>query len=189
METFERLIDPTDESSIIDLGGAEDTWELISARPTVAMVNVWGNDYRNGRFRYEIGDACALRYPDGAFNIAFSNSVIEHVGDWDRQQQFASEVRRVAPRYFVQTPNKFFPVEPHFLCVGIHLLPKRMLRRLLRYGSLWGLTTKPSQEDIDRFLLEIRLLTKTEMQQLFPDAEIIEEKFFGLTKSILAVKR
>jgi len=50
---------------------------------------------------------------DGEFDLVFSNSVIEHVGDFERMRQFVHEARRVAKSYWIQTPSKWFPIEPH----------------------------------------------------------------------------
>ena len=58
----------------------------------------------------------------------------------------------------------------------------------MRYFSVWGLVTRPSQAEVDAFIDSIRLLTKENMQQLFPDAVIIEEKVLGLTKSLIAMR-
>ena len=56
-----------------------------------------------------INDGCALPYEHNEFDICHSNSVVEHVGDWSRKTAYSREVRRVAPHYFHQTPNFWFP--------------------------------------------------------------------------------
>jgi len=61
------------------------------------------------------GDARKIEAEDSRVDVVFSNSVIEHVGANQDQMQMAQEVRRVGKRYFIQTPNKYFPLEPHFL--------------------------------------------------------------------------
>ena len=48
--------------------------------------------------------------------------------------------------------------------------------------------TKPSQDQVDQFLASIQLLSKKELKILFPDAKILEERFLGLVKSIIAVR-
>lgn len=122
----------------------------------------------------------------------YSNSVIEHLGDLVSQQTFAKEIARVGIRYYVQTPNKRFPIEPHLLTPLIHYflpyLPRSLQRYLLRYFTLWGWITRPTVQECERFLREVRLLDEYELQLLFPDAEIRRERFLGLTKSLIAIK-
>lgn len=189
MRQFVDLFRPDDSTRIIDVGGYEFNWTLVDCEPQVVLVNVEPDGYERGRFVKVHGDGRALKYPDGSFDIAYSNSVIEHVGTRSDQISFANEIRRVARRYYVQTPNKYFWIEPHLIAPGIHLLPPHIGRRLVRYFSVWGLVTKPDRAEVDSFLDSIRLLSKQDLQELFPDAEILEEKFLGQTKSLIAVRR
>jgi hypothetical protein len=188
MRRFAKLFRLTGSERVIDVGGRKFNWLLIDRQPAVTIVNVEYADKEDGRFRYVRADGTALPYTDRSFDICYSNSVIEHVGAWDKCVAFANEVRRVAPRYYVQTPNKWFFVEPH--CVGffIHWLPLAWRRRLVRRFSLWGLVDKPTPEKIDALLAEINLLTVDQMRTLFPDATIIKERFLGFAKSIIAVR-
>lgn len=71
-----------------------------------------------------VGDAARLDYPHDAFDVVFSNSVIEHLGGVDAQRAMAREVQRVASLYYVQTPNRYFPIEPHFLFPCAQFLPR-----------------------------------------------------------------
>jgi SAM-dependent methyltransferase len=126
------------------------------------------------------GDGTRLEFCDGEFDVAFSNSVIEHVPR-ELQPAFANEVRRVARRYFVQTPNRYFPIEPHYQLPLFHFLPLRIRRALNRRLSL-GWQPKGQWE-------EITLLSARDLKRLFPDAEIHRERVLGLTKSLMAVRR
>jgi hypothetical protein len=130
-----------------------------------------------------------LPYEDGAFDLAISNLVIEHVGTWENQQRFAAEIRRVARRLWVQTPARAFLFEPHLITpVVVHWLLCGAQRRLLRNFTLWGLLTRPSHARVEEFLDEVRLLTYAEMRELFPDCEIRRERVLGWTKSYVAVR-
>jgi len=189
MRQFAELFRPDDATRVIDVGGYEMNWSLIDAKPQVLLVNLENETWNRGRFQKIKGDGKNLKFADGSFDIAYSNSVIEHVGNWDDQVAFAKEIRRVARRYYVQTPNKWFVVEPHLIAPFIHLLPVGMTRKLVRYFSVWGLIQRPTQARVDNFLGSIKLLGKSEMRKLFPDAEIIVEKFLGMAKSIIAVRR
>ena len=189
MEEFVRIFSITDRHQIIDIGGNEFNWTLIPQHPLITIINIDAEERAEGRFRVERGDARCLQFKDGSFDIAYSNSVIEHVGSWEDQQHFAAEVRRVAPRYYVQTPNRRFIVDPHLLTPFIHFLPKCIARKLMRNFTLHGLITRPNQQWIDEFLARTRMLTETEMHTLFPDAEVLHENVFGMTKSLIAVRR
>jgi Methyltransferase domain len=188
MAEFSRLFAVDKRTRIVDVGGYEFNWTLIKQVPAVLMINLEDEEWQRGRFRKQRGDGRALELEDDSFDIAFSNSVIEHVGEWADQVAFAREIRRVAPSYYVQTPNRHFFFEPHLLAPFVHFLPRPVLRRIVRYGTGWGLITRPTQEQVDKFLRGIRLLTRAEMKRLFPDADIIEEKVLGLTKSLIAVR-
>jgi hypothetical protein len=135
-----------------------------------------------------VGDGCALPYGDGAFDIVFSNSVIEHLGTAERQKKFAAELRRVGRSLWVQTPAKSFPIESHLLTPFIHYLPVAARVKLLRRFTTWGLLTKPSPQQVEAFLAEVRLLSASEMQALFPDCTLVRERVIGLSKSYIAVR-
>lgn len=126
------------------------------------------------------GDGTDLPFTANEFPVAFSNSVIEHVPP-ELQPAFAAEIRRVSDRYFVQTPNKWFPIEPHYQFPLFHFLPRRIRMALNRRFTL-GWQPKGCWE-------EITLLSARDMRRLFPDAEIHRERVFGLTKSLMAVRR
>jgi hypothetical protein len=135
------------------------------------------------------GDGRRLPFADGAFDVAYSNSVIEHVGDGEDQRRFAAEVRRVAARLWVQTPSRWFPVEPHLVAPFVHFLPRRLQHVLARWATPWGWENRPSAEQARAFVDGIRLLTFREMRELFPDCEILRERFLGLTKSFVALRK
>lgn len=116
-------------------------------------------------------DARELPFDDGAFDIVFCNSLIEHVEPAHRQA-VADEIRRVGVRYFVQTPNRGFPIEPHYMLPLVQFWPVRARDWLHRhFGAGY-----------------IRLLGSREFMALFPDAQIHKEHFWGLTKSLIAAR-
>jgi hypothetical protein len=188
MRKFVNLFQITNNTRIIDVGGNTFNWGLIDLTPDVTLVNIFGEAWDRPSMRMVVYDGHKLPFGDYVFDVSYSNSVIEHVGPKDKVQNFAREVRRMAHAYYVETPNRQFFVEPHFICVFIHWLPFGVKRKLIRYFSIWGLITKPSQEQVDRVLQDIRLLTVRQMRELFPDATIFRERFLGMTKSIIAVR-
>lgn len=176
---------------VLDVGGLPWFWEGVPLPCRITLLNLKnapGMERHADRFDLVEGDATRLDYPDDTFDVGISNSVIEHVGTWENQQRFAAEIRRVAKRLWVQTPARGFLVEPHLIAPAIHWLPKGAQRRLIRHFTVWGLFTKPSREQVDGFLGEVRLLNYAEMRELFPDCEIRRERVLGWTKSYVAVR-
>ncbi len=196
---FEKFIDniqPKAHESILDVGGYPNTWttqnpcwnsiEILN----IHQINHNSPTYANYNINTVIGNACSLEYKNNCFDIVFSNSVIEHVSSWENQKKFAAEVRRVGKRLWIQTPAKEFFIEPHYITPFIHWLPKNIRIYFLKYFTVWGLLTKPTDKKIKEMLNEIRLLSFKEMQQLFPDCEIIKEPFFMIfTKSYIAFRK
>lgn len=179
----------TAETRVLDVGGTADNWLLAPVRPQVTILNTAPTSPALPEgMSYVAGDACRLDYPDGAFDVVYSNSVIEHLGTWENQQRMATEVRRVGRGYFVQTPDRAFPVEPHYLTPFVHYLPVSLRRHVLRRGTVWGWMEKPSPARVERRLASIRLLSAREFHSLFPDASFHVERFAGLSKSLLAFR-
>jgi hypothetical protein len=131
-----------------------------------------------------VGDGCAFPYKDGSFDICHSNSVIEHVGGWRRKVAFARETSRVAPCYFHQTPNFWFPWEPHFGTPFFHWLPEPT-RLWLAFRRSLGWDKPVTNIDDGMAIVEhASLLTRFMMRHLFPDGEIIGERFGGFDEVV-----
>ncbi len=186
MRKFVRFFGVSSSTSVLDLGGSPFIWELAGVRPArLTILNLSTADFPPGTwFEAVTGDACEVSFPDKCFDVVFSNSVIEHLGARERQRQFAAECMRCGRGFFVQTPNKWFPIDTHTLMPVAHWFP-RLFRRLIRFSPR-ALISKMTEMDVAD-LRGLRLLGKSEMQELFPGAMIVEEKFLGLTKSLIAV--
>ncbi len=191
MRSFARRFGITAETTVIDIGGTELNWSLLPVRPRLTFLNT-SREHRDVGSLWVIGDGCSLPFRDQAFDIAFSNSVIEHVGDPRRQLRFAREIARVGRRYWVQTPNRSFPVEPHLLTPFLHWLPARLQRWLAPRFTIWNLLVKPSRDRrefyIRHYLEDIRLLDADDMQKLFPGARVLRERLLGISKSLIATR-
>ncbi len=189
MRRFLAALEPHDDTTILDVGGNPVNWDLIDARGKITLLNLPSANVDGGT-KYEVvaGDGTDLDYPDGSFDIVFSNSTIEHVGSLANQVRFANEVRRVGDGVWVQTPARGFFIEPHYLTPFIHWLPKTWQRRLVRNCTVWGLIARPSEERAAAIVEELRLLTRAEFTELFPDCEIRTERFLGMPKSYVAVR-
>ena len=193
MKQFMLCLRPTPETTILDVGGYPETWENPRIDSNITLLNIHPIDLskRTSNFQMKavVGDGCRLDYKDKEFDIVFSNSVIEHLGTWERQMAFAREMGRVGRALWIQTPARGFFMEPHLLTPLIHYFPRAVQKRLLRHFTVWGLITKPSPEQVEGFLNEVRLLDEKEMKQLFPGCEISKERIAGLTKSLIAIRK
>jgi hypothetical protein len=174
---------------VLDIGGMSAFWRTAPVRPAhVTLVNLAAEAVPEPWITSLAGDACAL--PDGLpeTDMAFSNSVIEHVGGHFRQQQFAAQLRAAAPRYWMQTPYRYFPMEPHFLAPGLQFLP---IAARVRYAQAWpfgNYAPIPQRDRALRATLQIDLLSVTQVTHLFPDAEVLRERIGPLVKSLVAVR-
>jgi hypothetical protein len=190
MRRFVATLNPAPDTRILDVGGYPREWENAPFKADITITNIHRPDLSEAelaRWNFVVADGRSLPFADSSFDIAFSNSVIEHLSTHASQQAFAREIRRVARRLWVQTPAKSFPIEPHLLTPFVHYLPRHVRRKLLRF-TVWGLVTKPTPDDCDAFLDEVRLLTHREMRALFPDCVIMRERVLFWTKSYIAVR-
>lgn len=185
MSAFESFAGLTSESTVLDVGGTPVMWNLASVRPRLVLLNLSVSRQSGPPASAVLADGTQLPFRDQSFDLVFSNSVIEHVGDIERQRQFARELTRVGRRFYVQTPNRWFPIEPHVLTPLVHFLPARVRRIVLRNFTIWGLITRPSQASVDKFVRETRLLDAAGMTSMFPQGELLRERFAGLTKSLI----
>ncbi len=178
---------------ILDIGGTNAFWEHRGWTERddvhIVLINLFAEPSAHANIEARAGDATDLSdFPDGAFDIVFSNSVIEHLATMPRQRAMAAEVRRLAPLYWVQTPNFWFPVEPHFLTPGWHWLPKSVRVALLRRRR-WGWRGPcPDRAEATALVTEIRLMRGREISRLFPEATLTKERIGPFVKSFVAVR-
>jgi SAM-dependent methyltransferase len=169
---YRRAMAPKLGDRILDVGCGMAGLAGFEPHADITGLDAANRPHYPGR-RFVRGDARALPFDPGSFEIAYSNSLVEHLDPTDRQR-FADEIRRVAVRYWIQSPNRYFPIEPHVLLPGFQFLPESARRRL------WGLGMPRTPYE------QIELLSAAELHRLFPDALILRERFAGLTKSLIA---
>jgi hypothetical protein len=172
--------------SIIDFGGTPEIW-LSVGRSNVVLLNIDEQPAPTG-FVSMKGDARKTLFPDKSFDLAFSNSTVEHVGTWEDQQAFARELRRIGKRIYCQTPARGFFFEPHYFtpfAAWFGFLLKEYW--FVRYCTYYGIRWKPSREQVRDFQTHLRLLNYDEMRQLFPNCTIRRERFLGMTKAYIAI--
>ena len=175
--------------NILDVGGAESFWvnRNFHKRPDVhiTLLNLQAEAVSSPNMSAVAGDATDLgQYADGQFDIVFSNSVIEHLYTRENQQKMASECQRVGQYHFVQTPNKFFPVEPHFRFPLFNFLPNSLALWILTSTTL-SLGQKWKPEDAKATMEEIRLLSKKEFRSLFSESTLYTERLLFFSKSFI----
>lgn len=178
--------------SIVDVGGREEYWApakeaLETFNCNVTIVNLERTTAVSGnRFKFAAGDALDLHeIADRAFDVAHSNSLIEHVGRWDNMVQCANEIQRVSNNYYVQTPYFWFPLEPHFRTPFFHWLPEQARARLSMMMRLGYMDKTENFGDAMEAVQSCCLLDAGQMRFLFPDAELQFERVLGLPKSLV----
>jgi 2-polyprenyl-3-methyl-5-hydroxy-6-metoxy-1,4-benzoquinol methylase len=176
---------------ILDVGGRPIFWQNAGfseqdfTNLDITFINI--ESVSEPGFKCIVGDARDMRqFGDQEFDIVFSNSVIEHVGTYQDQHLMADEVKRVGKRYFVQTPNLFFPIEPHFLFPFFQFLPLSLRVWLLHNFDLGWYPKMADKAAARELLSSTNLLHRKQLVSCFPEATIYEEKVLGLTKSFVA---
>jgi SAM-dependent methyltransferase len=187
---FLEVMGPTPATTVLDVGVDEVSLGDAGGQSGCTTHNLLEERYAwpeqltalglhdGARFRerypeiaYVQGDACALPFADGAFDVVYSNAVIEHVGGRERQEAFVREALRVGRRVFVTTPNRWFPIEVHTRLPLVHWLPEGLAGRAYDLaGKSWA--------------RENRVLGPSDLRSLFPGP--VEIRNLGLTLVAIA---
>ncbi|MFO1238233.1 MAG: class I SAM-dependent methyltransferase [Alphaproteobacteria bacterium] len=194
VEMADAILKRQETCRVIDLGGNRDYWldlEPVWAgrKLSFVLVNLQPERLDDARFEAIQGDCRNMSaFADMSFDIVHSNSLLEHVGRWKDMVATAGEIRRLAPHYFVQTPNYWFPMEPHFRSLFFHWLPEPMrIAKVMRRG-LGAFPKAETVDDAARFIEDSNLLDARRFMHLFPDGRLERERVFGLTKSLIATR-
>lgn len=199
----ELLLDlkiPNKPLRVIDLGGRYSFWDRVGfefldqAGIEVTILNLNAGEHGappepHPAIKLAVGDACSVDFPDGAFDFVVSNSVIEHLGTWQNMIDFANSVQRLGRGYYCQTPNFWFPIDPHHYKVPFfHFFPRPSRAWIVRnvetaaFGRSSGVIQ--SFHTVDA----ARLLSRSQMAALFPAATLRAERILGLfVKSYIAI--
>jgi hypothetical protein len=198
-ELIAGVLGRQDMCTILDIGGTESYWQLNEAflrehrgRMRIVTVNLWRplNAQTDGSlFEHLIGDATAEEpYKACKFDLIHSNSVIEHVGGWQKIRAMADHIRSSGRPYYLQTPNFWFPMEPHFRTLGFQWLPAHWRAQLLIKGRR-GFREASSWDQAMASVESVNLLSVRQIRELFPDAELKYERIGPLVKSFMVIKR
>jgi hypothetical protein len=190
-EWFRSVFPKIESMSVIDLGGTAEAWVRAPVRPArVHVVNLEPEpEDVPAWIRADRGDACDLpaHIKNGSYDLVFSNSVLEHVGGHSQRLRFAEAVHKLAGRHWVQTPYRYFPIEPHWLFPGFQFLPLPVRAEI---AQRWPLAHSPSasREEGLRAAMDVELVGRAEMACYFPDSVLRTERLAGLVKSLIATK-
>lgn len=195
MALIEKVVAEKGSAHILDVGGTSDYWMAVEPlwkhhKLQFTLVNLEAERVSDPRFTSLAGNACAMpEFADNSFDIVHSNSVIEHVGRWQAMKAMASEIQRLAPCYYVQTPAFGFPIEPHFRAPFFHWLPMPMRVWWTRHMALGAYPRAETIDDAMRFCEDAILVDAARFRALFPEpARLVKERLFGLTKSFIAIR-
>ncbi len=183
-ERMSRLLNLQKHDRLLDIGaGGGAGLEFFNRTNRIITLNLTREEARTMQAYPNtlplVGDGCALPFRDLTVDLVFSNSVLEHVGSLKNVEQFAAEHCRVGRRYYLQTPNRHFPLEPHYLFPFFQFLPETIQRRIHRVWRVSWFYGRP----FERVLLQ----SKRDLEALFPRGTIVSERLFGLTKSWMVI--
>jgi SAM-dependent methyltransferase len=182
-DLFLRELQPTPETTVLDLGvtdtgagegayASDNFFEALYPWPErVTAVGVTSLERFAAAFprvTAVTADGRDLPFPDGCFDVGFSNAVVEHVGRRPDQERFVAELCRVAKRVYVTTPNRWFPVEVHTLLPLVHWLPRGPR------DTMFAALGRPEAQ-------ELELLGPRELVSLFPASTPVRLVRRGMT--------
>jgi hypothetical protein len=173
---------------VLDLGGTAVSWRVTGLRAeSVTIVNLDPSEAPEEPWMTTVqGDACDGGF--GKYDLVFSNSVLEHVGGYARRRQFADVIQEAAPLWWVQTPYRYFPIEPHWLFPGFQFLPFQARVKITQHWNAGHRTLLTDKGEAAASVASVELISATEMRAYFPGSDIWFERFAGLPKSIVAVR-
>ncbi len=190
---FESLVSSLPKPiRILDIGGTSQFWEIQGwvnrVDVQIVTLNLQPEPKLFSNIESVVGNATDLRqFRDASFDVAFSNSVIEHLFSFDNQKRMANEVCRVGRAYWIQTPNFWFPVEPHFHVLGWQWMPFEMRVSLIQRWKCGWRGPYADLVQARQMVREVRLMREAELRQAFPGADLVPERFAGLVKSWIAI--
>lgn len=195
MLLLSQLINDKKHLRILDLGGTREFWVANGkflpegSIYSVDLINQQLDDNYDQiatsfKIHSHIGDIRSYaNIPNNHYDLVFSNSAIEHVGNLRDQLAVSEVVHKTGKYHFVQTPARRFPVEPHFHVPFFQFLPlwlKTFLHQRFRCGFMGR---EPRWLEARIACENTRLLSRRELERLFPGSRIVPERVLGLVKS------
>jgi SAM-dependent methyltransferase len=189
---FLKEIAPSQGMRVLDVGFTEEEYSstdnfIEKHYPYPEMLTALGIDIPiKFKTRYQMVTVVhyaggLFPFEDKAFDLLWSNAVIEHVGDRNKQLLFIKEIKRVSKRAYITTPNRFFPIEVHTRTPLLHYLPSKIFYKyLVLIGKGWAAAEY------------MYLLSHNDIKTLLADAgiseyKIINNRFAGITMDFIVL--
>jgi hypothetical protein len=192
--TFASMFPAVGSYHVLDLGGTTTNWLRSPVRPaSVTIVNLVEEPADGVEpppwLTVRLGDACDPAVLTGGqdYDLVYSNSLLEHVGGHQRRLALAEVIHDGAPRHWIQTPYRYFPIEPHWLFPGLQFLPVALRAWILQRWPLAN-AGPASADNAVSTVLWTELVSRTEMRHYFPGSTLLLEKMGPLAKSLIAVR-
>jgi len=197
LELFNRTMKPSGQMKVLDIGAeinpdGDRGLQLIDSYPwknNLCAVNLSSEHVSMIKQYYPeieatVGDACKLPWPDKYFDVIYSNAVIEHVGDFEKQKKMASEIMRVGKRWFVTTPNRWYPFEFHLRLPFVTWLP---WHGYLKVGRIISYNHVQQKYSFGAKRSGTRLLSAKDLQRCFPASKIIKQRVTFMAETLIAI--
>ena len=197
LQLFYKTINPSRQAKILDVGAqinphSNDGLQLIDSYPwkkNLAAVNLSPEHIFHIKKCYpeidaRIGDARNLPWPNKYFDAVYSNAVIEHAGDFEDQKKMAAEIMRVGKRWFVTTPNRWYPFEFHLRLPLVTWIPRHgyvWVAKIIRYNHV------QQKYVFGEKLSGTRLMTMGELKECFPNSRVIKQRVTFMAETLIAV--
>lgn len=158
-------------SKILDVGCGKGLIAKNLSKYCKEIISIDVEDKRLDRegYKFELVKDERLPFKDNSFDVIISNQVIEHVNN---QDVHIYEIHRVLKKYgicYLATPNKYWPIEPHYYLPFLGMLPNKISNFYLRI--FWN-------KDYDVKLLSYNQLTN-KLKKLF----VIKDFTFRVIKN------
>jgi len=184
-----------ERSRICDIGGSRHFWQKLNINVPAKNITIFNistdevdsTDPATKDIDIIIYDGHRIPAEDKSYDIAISNSTLEHVPISERPA-LVKEMHRIARVVFMQTPAYEFFIEPHFIMPFVHWLPRQLGFMIIKF-SPWRLLSRPSQDVIHSYFWNTALLSRQDVEALFPNGQVLEERFFGFLKSYYVLSR
>lgn len=196
-DLFYEIMQPSETDKVLDVGGevelsSYNQRQFIDNYPHkqgISVINLSTELIETISKKYpeidaRVGDACNLPWPDDYFDIVFSNAVIEHVGDYEKQKKMAAEIMRVGQKWFVTTPNRWYPFEFHMRLPFVTWLPGNYYLKVGRIISYNHVKKKYVSNIINT---NLRLMTAKELKTCFSNSRIIRQRVTFMAETLIAI--